>query len=88
MKVTLTNHAQFEAKRRNVTEELIKSVVTNPQQKLSSKKERVIIQNRYYDDIENKEMLLRVIGVESTEEFKVVTVYKTSKIEKYWMKEH
>jgi len=30
------------------------------------------------------EMLLRVIGEESENEFHVVTVYKTSKIEKYW----
>jgi hypothetical protein len=87
MKIIIAEHALFEAKRRKVTAELIKSVISNPQQKLPSKKGRVIVQNRYYDDIENKEMLLRIIGVESTEEFKVITVYKTSRIEKYWMKE-
>jgi hypothetical protein len=43
------------------------------------------VQNRYYDEIEKKEMLIRVIGVETSEKFNVVTVYKTSKINKYWI---
>jgi len=29
-------------------------------------------------------MLLRVVGLESSDKFEVVTVYKTSKISKYW----
>ena len=51
-----------------------------------SKKGRVIVQNKYYDDEEKKEMLLRVIGIETPEKFDVISVYKTSKISKYWMK--
>jgi len=43
------------------------------------------VQNKYYDQSEKKEMLLRVIGTETSEKFEVVTVYKTSKINKYWM---
>jgi len=31
-------------------------------------------------------MLLRVIGIETSERFDVITAYKTSKISKYWMK--
>ena len=49
------------------------------------KKGRVIIQNRYFDKTENREMLLRVIGLETSDEFKVITLYKTSKIKKYWI---
>jgi len=86
MKALITDRARFEAERRNITEELIKSVVENPQQKLSARKGRVVFQNRYYDEVEEKEMLLRVIGIKVGEAFKVVTVYKTSKIDKYWMK--
>ena len=86
MKIIITEHAKFEADRRNISEELLKTVVEVPQQKLSSKKRRVILQNRYYDETEGKEMLLRVIGIEVVEGFKVITVYKTSKIDKYWQK--
>lgn len=86
MEIEIKEHAKFEVKRRGIPEEFIKFVVKNPQQKLPSKKGRVIVQNKYYDQAENKEMLLRVIGIETTEKFNVLTVYKTSKISKYWMK--
>ncbi len=84
MKIIITKHADFEAERRGIKEELIKAVVENPQQKASSKKGRVIVQSKYYDEEINKEMLLRVVGIETQDKFEVVTVYKTSKISKYW----
>ena len=42
------------------------------------------MQNKYYDKDEGKDMLLRIIGSEKGDVFEVITVYKTSKIEKYW----
>ena len=84
MNITITAHAKFEAGRRKISEKLIRSVVYAPQQKLPSEKGRVILQNIYYDKNQGKDMLLRVIGVETSESFKVVTVYKTSRIKKYW----
>jgi hypothetical protein len=84
LKVIITDHALFEAMRRGIAEESIKSVVNSPQQKLPSKKGRVILQNKYLDKGNNKEMLLRIIGTETAEEFTVITVYKTSRISKYW----
>jgi hypothetical protein len=86
VKIIITEHAMFEANRRNIPEELIRSAIKNPLQKLSSKKRRVIVQNKYHDETEGKEMILRIIGMESAGEFKVITVYKTSKIDKYWKK--
>jgi len=85
LEVVIKGHAGFETERRDISEELIKFVVKNPQQKLPSKKGRVIVQNKYYDEVEKKEMLIRVIGLETSEKFNVVTVYKTSKISKYWI---
>ena len=84
MNIIITEHAKFEASRRNIPEELIRSVIENPQQKLPSQKGRVIVQSKYNDEEEDKEMILRVIGIASVEDFKVITVYKTSKINKYW----
>lgn len=84
MKIIITDHALFEAVRRGITEESIISVINNPQQKLPSKKGRVILQNKYFDKATNKEMLLKVIGTETAEGFTVITVYKTSRISKYW----
>jgi len=87
LEVILKGHARFEAERRGVSEEFIRHVVNNPQQKLLSKRNRVIVQNKYYDQAERKDMLLRVIGIETSAKFDVITVYKTSKISKYWKKE-
>lgn len=42
MEVIIEGHASFEAERRGISEEFIKSTVRNPQQKLPSKKRRVI----------------------------------------------
>ena len=50
-----------------------------------TKKGRVIVPNKYYDKVENKEMLIRVIGIETSEIFNVITAYKTSRIRKYWV---
>lgn len=85
MEVEIKGHASFEAERRGISEEFIRFVVKNPQQKLPSKGGRVIVQNTYYDEVEKKEMLIRVIGIETSEKFDVITAYKTSKISKYWV---
>jgi len=42
------------------------------------------LQSIVYDDFDRKKMLFRVIGIRTSDSFKVITVYKTSKIEKYW----
>ena len=88
MEIILAEHAIFEATRRNIEEALIRSMVLNPQQKLPSKKGRVIVQGIYHDQSENKEMILRIVGKETGDSFKVITVYKTSKIKKYWKEGH
>jgi len=85
MEVILSGHAVFEAKRRDIDEGLIRSMVIKPQQKISSKRGRVIVQGIYQDQIEDKETLLRIIGKETIDKFEVITVYKTSKIKKYWI---
>jgi len=84
MKIVFSEHALFEMEFRKINKEEIERLIGHPMQKLPAKKNRIIMQKRYNDDIENKEMLLRVIGKELENSFHVITVYKTSKIEKYW----
>jgi hypothetical protein len=59
-------------------------VVQEPQQIVPSRKGRLIYQSRFFDEQEDKEMLLRVVLDIEGDDFWVVTVYKTSRIEKYW----
>jgi hypothetical protein len=84
MKIIFSGHALFEIEFRKIAKEDIERLIENPMQKITARKNRIIMQSRYYDYKENKEMLLRVIGEKSENEFHVVTVYKSSKIEKYW----
>ena len=87
LKIIFKEHAIFEAKRRGISKNFIKEITANPRQKLSSKNCRIIFQSKYFDNFESKEMLIRIIEIESKDKFTVITVYKTSKIDKYWIKE-
>ncbi len=87
MNVVFSEHAIFEMQRRQIDKQTVANMVKNLQQKILSKKEKVIVQGKYIDYYENKEMLLRIIGKEKKGIFYVITVYKTSKFEKYWLME-
>ena len=87
MDVIVTDHARFEIQRRGIEETDVIAVINKPQQRIPSLKGGLVLQSKYFDKIEGKDMLLRVIGKESPKGFVLITVYKTSKIEKYWMKE-
>ena len=88
MKAIFSEHALFEMKRRRIEKELVEEVVGNPHQEISSRKNKIILQSRYLNNLENKEMLLRVIGRKTGREFLVITAYSTSKIDKYWQEEN
>ncbi|MFQ5924812.1 MAG: DUF4258 domain-containing protein [Dehalococcoidia bacterium] len=82
--LVITEHAWFEMNRRQVSEDHVRSVAENPQQTLTIGGGRVVHQSRYFDPAEAREMLLRVVAEEREDDFYVITVYKTSKIDKYW----
>ncbi|PIP49278.1 MAG: hypothetical protein COX14_00100 [Chloroflexi bacterium CG23_combo_of_CG06-09_8_20_14_all_45_10] len=87
MATIITEHARFEAQRRGIDLELVLSTIEHPQQKVPSKKNRLVFQGKYRDKIAEKEMLLRVIVESAGSTLKVVSVYRTSKIDKYWIEE-
>ena len=88
MDIIISEHAKFEANRRHIDLELILSTARNPQQKIPGKKNRIIYQSKYYDKINEREMLLRVIAKQTPDELKIISVYKTTKLNKYWKTEH
>lgn len=87
MDIILTNHAKFEIDRRQISEEAAIGVAQNPEQVIKLLQGRRIGQSRYFDSRANKEMLLRVICEERDNLLFVITAYKTSKIDKYWVEE-
>jgi mRNA-degrading endonuclease RelE of RelBE toxin-antitoxin system len=85
MEYRFSRHSQTEMERRKISVDLVESVLDNPQQVISEKEGRKAYQSKI--DVGGKFFLLRVIVVDDVEPAVVITVYKTSKIDKYWRAE-
>jgi hypothetical protein len=85
--IIITEHAKFESQRRGIDFALMLSIIEHPQQRVRSKKDRLVLQSRYFEKNINKEMLLRVIVEVAGDKLTVISVYKTTKIDKYWIGE-
>lgn len=81
---TFTDHALLEMARREISEEAVKDVLANPEQTEMVREGRAVYQTRRVMNEPPKMYLLRIFVDIDTEPPCVVTVYRTSKIEKYW----
>ena len=79
-------HALSEMKQRNISREMVESVLANPEQIIPELHGRNVYQSKL-DFGTGKLFLLRVVVVDNTEPAIVVTVYRTSKLSKYWRTE-
>jgi hypothetical protein len=82
MDFVLTDHADKEARRRQIPLEWIESTMARPEQISSGTNNRKIFQSRVVAD--GKTYLVRLVVEDWHQPPVVVTVYRTSKIEKYW----
>ena len=83
MEYVFSNHAKVEIERRKLPLDLITSVIENPQQVISKFNDRKAFQSKsIWND--GREFILRVIIDDTVVPAIVITVYKTSKIYKYW----
>ena len=83
MDFEITEHAIDELARRLIPYELLDGVLYSPQQIVPTYGNRKVYQSQLYFG-EGKTYLLRAIVDDNEQPAKVVTVYKTSKISKYW----
>lgn len=81
MDFIISSHAAIEINRRNIRVEDIEQVLSRPQQIISVKSGRNIYQSIV--GMDGKQYLLRLIVDEEIPPV-LVTVYRTSKIQKYW----
>jgi hypothetical protein len=81
-----TGHALQEMKRRNISEAEVIQVLANPEQadKVLPTRARAIYQARIEQGEPPKQYLLRVFVDIDDIPPSVVTVYRTSKVRKYW----
>ena len=81
----LTPHALLEMQRRGLEETLLRRVLAAPEQREVVRPGRDLLQSRI--DMGGKLYLLRVFVDVNRNPAEVVTVYRTSRIEKYWRNE-
>ena len=83
----LTDHAQLEMERRRITDVEIAQVLSAPEQTRVMRPGRVIYQSRVEFGEPPKTYLVRVFVDIDRQPPEVVTVYRTSKVAKYWGKD-
>jgi hypothetical protein len=83
MKFTVSAHAHEEMRRRGIPLDFVRHVVEGPSQILPERGGKVAYQSKL-DFEDGKMYLVGVIVDDSVDPAVVVTVYRTSKISKYW----
>lgn len=82
MDFVLTDHAKEEARRRQIPLEWIEATMAQPEQVTPGTNRRKVFQSRIVAGA--KTYLVRLVVEDWHQPPLVVTVYRTSKIEKYW----
>jgi len=78
----LTDRARFQMERRGIEKSEIEKVLRAPEQAEVARPGRVVYQSRF--EQQDHLYLIRVVVDVAREPAEVVTVYRTSKIKKYW----
>ena len=86
MMFRVSRHAERELSRRQIPRDLLESVLENPHQRIPQPGGKEIRQSRV-ELADGKIYLLRVVVLVEKDPPVVVTVYRTSKIGKYWRSE-
>jgi len=83
----ITEHALFEMKRRSIGEDVVRAILQSPQQAIDVRSGRIVLQSMVLMGVPGQEYLVRVFVDIDRNPAEVVTVYRTSKIGKYWRTE-
>ncbi len=86
MRFLVSRHAEEEMVRRQIPREWLGSVLESPEQRVPQPGDKEILQSRFTAR-DGKMYLLRAVVATDKEPPVVVTVYRTSKIERYWRAE-
>lgn len=85
MTIEFTDHAKAQAARRGIDEGTVLAVTRDPEQTVPVRPGREIRQSRLPSRPTDRGYLVRVVVDVSDADVTIVTVYRTSKIDKYWM---
>jgi hypothetical protein len=79
----VSRHAKEELVRRQIPDLWLKSVLENPEQRIRQSGGQEILQSRVVS-ADGKMYLMRAVVAADKDPPVVITVYRTSKIDKYW----
>ena len=82
--VVLSDHAKAEAERRHISESTVMQVAAAPEQRVRLRADREVRQSRIADPVSGTLYLVRAIVDLQANSDTIVTVYRTSKVRKYW----
>ena len=82
MKINFTEHAENQLQERNISKNNVINVIQHPEQIIESRYGRKVIQKKV--KVKNKLKLFRVVVENYPVEPLVITMYLTSRIDKYW----
>jgi hypothetical protein len=80
----LTSHARRQMARRGLSEESVRFVLTAPEQRMELRPGRVVLQSRIRAGTPERVYLVRVIVDTTIRPPEVITLYRTSRVSKYW----
>ena len=83
MNIRWLPHARARLRERHLSERLVRETIRQPQQVMGRGPHQVL-QRRYVDAVQRKEYVLRVFVERLPGQTLVRSVYRTSKIHKYW----
>jgi hypothetical protein len=83
-RLEMSEHARGEALRRQIDEDTVLAVARDPEQRLAARSGREIRQSRIADPASGKLYLIRVVVEVAEAGETIVTVYRTSRISRYW----
>jgi uncharacterized protein DUF4258 len=80
----ISAHARSEMQRRGLTQEIIQQVIASPEQRVGVREHRIVLHSRVMMGTPQKMYLVRVVIDTDRRPARVVTVYRTTKVDKYW----
>jgi Domain of unknown function (DUF4258) len=83
----LTDQARLEMMRRQISDAEVEGVLAAPEQTTCVREGRAVYQSRIALGEPSKTYLLRVVVDVDRQPSEVVTVYRSSKVQKYWRSE-
>jgi hypothetical protein len=81
----ITEHASAQMRRRGIEVPAVHGILSNPEQIVEVRPGRVVVQARR--KVDNRMQLIRMFVDVDQSPPRVVTAYRTSKIDKYWSSE-